>query len=464
MEELKIKKIDVKRFNAFVGQSRSPVAAYVGQELAWYSNTEETVIGVLILDIVDNDYVAVILGRDESGRFRAFDTNSCIQTEDEATHWLIRMMKWHAGKGQRIFPQNDAGKGVDLFAPIVPTEKQHPYFIRLIRDPGFSSAKAIINEIMLHFIDVDGNFVEQFQSTGFDSRLWELYLNLYLSEEQFFVNREHNAPEFIVEKSGKKIAIEAVIVGRKDDNPPKYFRYSGQVGTSDNDSEGLDAMAIKFGSPLYTKLNKRYWELSHVSGIPLIFAIADFHDDQSMLWGSTALINYLYGVKEDFHYDSNNHLVIIPSKIDVHTAGGKEIPSGYFFQPDAEYVSAVLFSASGTISKFNRMGRQAGFGDPNVAMIREGMCYDHDPDSSLPKVFRYEVDKNSSETWGEGLSMFHNPNALYPVPEELFPSIAHHHLLKDGRIESRSPQFHPYGSVTYIIRTKDSWKGEGDDL
>lgn len=52
--------------------------------------------------------------------------------------------------------------------------------------------------------------------------------------------------------------------------------------------------------------------------------------------------------------------------------------------------------------------------------------------------------------------MFHNPNALHPVSEELFPSIAHHHLRKDGQIESYSPRFHPYSSITYIIRTKDS--------
>jgi len=94
-----------------------------------------------------------------------------------------------------------------------------------------------------------------------------------------------------------------------------------------------------------------------------VFAIADFHDDHAMLWSSTALINYLYGVRHDFHYDRNNKLIITPRYIKMYRVGEKEIPSGYFFQPDTQYVSAVLFSASGTISKFNRMGRQAGFKD-----------------------------------------------------------------------------------------------------
>lgn len=455
MEEIKVKKIDKKRFNAIAGQSRSPAAAYVSTELAWYSNTEETIIGVLLVDKIDNDYAAVVLGRDEGGRFRAFDIETCLQTEKEATDWLIRMIKWHTGKEQKIFPQGDAKKLLDLFSPIVPAEKQHPYFIRLNRNLGFSPAKAIIREMMPHFIDIDGNFVEQFQSTGFDARLWELYLNSYFSGEQLFINREHDSPEFIVEKFGKKVAVEAVIVGRKSDNPPKYFREKEDIRIPDDIlKEHENSMPIKFGSPLYSKLKKKYWELSHVKGVSLVFAIADFHDDQSMLWSSTALITYLYGVKHTFHYNAKKQLVITPLKIKMHKIGKKEIPSGFFFQPDSENVSGVLFSSSGTISKFNRMGKQAGLGAPKVVMIREGVCHDHDPNAAVPKYFRYMVDEECNETWAEGLSMFHNPNALYPVPEELLPSIAHHYFRKDGQIISHLPEFHPYTSVTYIVETK----------
>jgi hypothetical protein len=68
-------------------------------------------------------------------------------------------------------------------------------------------------------------------------------------------------------------------------------------------------------------------------------------------------------------------------------------------------------------------------------------------------MFQYIVDEKSQETWAEGLSMFHNPNTVYPVPEELFPSIAHHHY-QDGRIASRVPEFYPYASITLNIRIK----------
>ena len=145
-------------------------------------------------------------------------------------------------------------------------------------------------------------------------------------------------------------------------------------------------------------------------------------------------------------------MVIEPIRVEKHIKpDGTEIPSGYFFQPDAEHISAVLFSASGTISKFNRLGRQAGFGSPNVKMFRMGTHYDHDQNASMPKIFKYEVTEDSQETWGEGVSMFHNPNALHPVPEELFPSIAHHRF-KNGMIVSSIPEFHPFASQTLNLR------------
>ena len=268
----------------------------------------------------------------------------------------------------------------------MPIEKQHPYFVRLTSTPHLYSAKSVINAIMPYFVDVDGNFVEQFQSTGFDSRVWELYLNSYFKEEELYIHREHNTPDFIVEKYGVKVAIEAVIVGRKNDNPVKFIPdFEKDCSPEDMIEFTENVMPIKWGSPLYTKMQKKYWELDHVKGNALIFAIADFHDDHSMVFSSTALINYLYGYKQEAYFDENNQLVIKPVKIESHKVGEKEIPSGFFFQQDAENISAVISTSCGTISKFNRLGRQAGFKDPKVTMIRMGTCHNHDPNAAMPK-------------------------------------------------------------------------------
>ena len=67
---------------------------------------------------------------------------------------------WHTSTGQKMFPQGDVKKGIDLFYPVVPIEKQHPCFVTLNSDYAFIPAKTIINHMIPYFIDIDGNFVE----------------------------------------------------------------------------------------------------------------------------------------------------------------------------------------------------------------------------------------------------------------------------------------------------------------
>lgn len=450
---INIREISRARFDALASMSRSPAAAYVSEELAWYANEDETILGVMLRDVIDNDYVAIVMARDEGGVFRCFDSECSLPTPNEATAWLTRAMKWHTGQGVRMYAQGDYSRGVDLFTPVLAEERLHPFFVGLASNPAFLPAKEMIRAMMPAFIDIDGNFVEQFQTVGFDARLWELYLNSYLREEELFIDRPRPSPDFLVTKFGQSVAIEAVIVGRRTGSPARYFKSSDDPVRMPLPNDYTHEMPIRFGSPLFTKLRKEYWNLPHVTGKPLVFAIADFHDDQSMLWSSAALIRYLYGMDHAFHYNDAGELIIVPSAITTHQ-GSKTIPSGFFRQPNSEYVSAVLFSASGTISKFNRLGRQAGFADPDVTLIRIGTCHDHDPRASMPKMFRYVVDETCKETWAEGMSMFHNPRALHPVPQELFPSIAHHRLRDDGQIVSRIPEFHPYGSITWLVHAR----------
>lgn len=134
-------------------------------------------------------------------------------------------------------------------------------------------------------------------------------------------------------------------------------------------------------------------KIPEVTGHPLVFAIADFHEPQSMTWSSTALFEYLYGVTHEFTRDAGGHLVISSLKIEYHEHEGKKIPSGFFYLPSAENISAILFSSSGTISKFNRMGQLAGFGVPNLKLIRYGVCHDHSAEAALPKPFVFEVEQ-----------------------------------------------------------------------
>ena len=452
-----------ERYNAFVAWTRSPIANDVGEELEYFSSTDERLIGVLIKDLTDRDFGYVLLGRDVKGRFRCIDVDMSYK-RTAARQALFASMKRHLQEGKTVFEQGDESTdraGVDLFAPLVPEEKLHGAFKLLQSLDPWVPARGIMTEMMRHYVDVDGNFVEQFQSTGFDSRIWELYLYAALLEMGLFVNKEHEAPDFEVRRARSKVFIEAVIVGPSPKDPPLERDEHGmpEIRSPEAIRELLKSrMPIRFGSALYSKFNraKPYWALDHVKGHPLVFAIADFHEDQSMTWTSPALLEYLYGITHDFAFDNAGKLVISPLKIETHEYNGKVIPSGFFLQPGAENISAVLFSASGTISKFNRMGKLAGFGLPNQILMRVGLRHDHDPNASLPKGFKHIVEQGSvTETWAEGLSMFHNPNALHPIDPEMFPGIAHH-FLGDGQVKSLLPEFHPYSSFTWNVTFTDS--------
>jgi hypothetical protein len=449
VDKIEIKEINKQLFDTYVLSSRHPNIVFFAEEIKWYANKNETILGVVCRDKIDNDFAAVMLGRDEIGRFRAFNLQTSFMKVEDATSWLENTIKWYTSLGKTIFPQGEPGKVYKLFETAIPREKQHPFFVHLNNDDSYIPARKLINNIMPYFVDIDGNFIEQFQTTGFDSRVWELYLFSYFIESGFTMDRTYNRPDFILSRFGDSVAVEAVIVGRKGNNPP-YIHLNPKEYFEKllSEREDMDEMAIKFGSPLFSKLQKKYWELDYLNGLPLIIAIADFHEDYAMTWSFTSLIEYLYGYKHEAHYDNSGNLIITPKKIEQHIHGDKIIPSGFFNQEMAKNISAILFSSSGTISKFSRMGIQAGFGVKNIRTFRHGTSYKHDPNSAKPNLFSYEVTENSKETWAEGLDLFHNPYAKIPVDPDLFPDVAHHFFRDEGNIESWIPEFHPYASIT----------------
>jgi len=170
-----------------------------------------------------------------------------------------------------------------------------------------------------------------------------------------------------------------------------------------------------------------------------------------MTFTRTALQIYLYGYDHDWRHDATGSLIITPRRITTHQWENKQIASGFFFLPGSENISAVIFSNSGTISKFNRMGSIAGFGSRSVQMVREGFVHDSNPNSAAPKHFRYVVGSSDhTETWVEGLTVFHNPQANLPLSQETFPGAAHIHLQADGNVRALTPQWYPYSSRTII--------------
>ncbi|GFP77436.1 glycosaminoglycan attachment protein [Clostridium fungisolvens] len=449
--------ISRKAFDVYVGFIRDSAIFAIADEVKWYTNEDTTLFAVILFDFTDKDYNAVFLARNQNKKIKYIDNEISFKSIREAEEWInFTENKVNIGKIQ-LKPDIDDRLGVDLFHLVVEESRLHPYFKAINEIPAHSAAKKLISEITPYFIDVDGNFVEQFQTSGFNSRLWELYLFCYFHEEGLKIDREHEAPDFMLSNGDISVAVEAVIA----ENRTPYLKIDERRIPIDVnvEEETKNKLPLIYGSPLYSKLNHttkdrslHYWQYDHTRDIPFVIAIADFHDVLAMNMSTTALINYLYGLKHSHYYDENGNLVVVGEKIKSHIkeSTGVKIPSGFFFQPGAENVSAIIHSASGTISKFDRMGKQSGFDTNNTIMIRVSTVYNSEPNADKPLVFENLVDENCEETWGEGISVYHNPNAVIPLPRDFFPSAAQH-FLKDGKIVTVNSDAHVYSSYNLLI-------------
>ena len=249
-----------------------------------------------------------------------------------------------------------------------------------------------------HYEDKDGNFVDQFQSiNGFDARIWELYLWCYFREENFHFNYDHTTPDFLIEKMGYEIAIEAVHINRKQglDEPTNIPTVEEIFKKMENE------IPLMYGSPLYSKLNHtyrdlHYWDLPHVKGKPLVYAIADFHADMSMTWSFPGVVSILYGIDQKvIHNDDGTISLENESGITFQKKKRGSSIKPLFLDDQFKHVSAILFSPCGTLPKFNRMGVQAG--------------YNSSPNAILPDVIGKVVNEECRETWADGIQIFHNP-------------------------------------------------------
>jgi hypothetical protein len=246
-----------------------------------------------------------------------------------------------------------------LFEPIVDKTKLNPRFKHLKTAATSEAARLMLDDVFQDFIDPDGNFLEQFQTTGFDARFFELYLYAYFSRSGYRVDRNQENPDFLVERNGTVVAVEATTVNASSRGAvAKYGRKIEDLTEEERREYTLNELPIRFGSALFSKLKQQYWNLPHCTGLPFVIAIEAFHDKGSLEFSDNALASYLYGLRHSASWTKDGKLIITSENVTTHQLGEKTIPSGFFNQPRTEFISAILFTNSGTSAKFTRMGYQ----------------------------------------------------------------------------------------------------------
>ena len=430
--------------------TRDPFVKLANEELEYYSSEDDFLIGFVSLDKKDQTFHAMLFDRDSRNKYCLVSMNLDLNSIEDARNALKDMMITYVRNDEALKKELPAN---DFFSPIVKYEQQHPYFTMLLDKEGFfTAAKSVIEELSFHYEDRDGNFVDQFQSkNGFDARIWELYLWCYFREENFHFNYDYPAPDFLIEKMGHEIAIEAVHINRKQglDEPANIPTFEEICKKMENE------IPLIYGSSLYSKLNhtykeQPYWELPHVKGKPLLYAIADFHADMSMTWSFSGIVSILYGINQKvIHNDDGTISLENESGITFQKKESSIKP--LFLDDKFKYVSAILFSPCGTLSKFNRMGIQASYGDNKNKLYQIKMCYNSSPNAILPDVIGKVVNEDCREAWADGIQIFHNPFAEIPLNPDFFPN-AGHHFYKDGLLRSIVPDGHTISTITHNIK------------
>lgn len=196
----------------------------------------------------------------------------------------------------------------DTPEPLPPGAKRRPLLLKLgsrrnsaefdllTKTTSHLPALAAISECYLALPNPDANFVPDFQSSNFGSRLFELYLLACFREQGLSVRQDHASPDFLIEKDGDVCWIEAVTANSQIP--------AGGIGNwvnapEDRNERLTGAPAERFAKTLRGKLQRNYHEMDHVRGQSFALALADFHQSGSMVWSREALPTYLYGLRTD---------------------------------------------------------------------------------------------------------------------------------------------------------------------
>jgi hypothetical protein len=339
----------------------------------------------------------------------------------------------------------------EIYKPLVSEEKLNKKFKLLTESSLFDPAKNIIENICVLFDDKDGNFIKDFQSTGFDGRLWEIYLFIFLFENKFKFIDDVDRPDFHVKKGDCDFFIEASLSAEKIDEEYTEEFIKKYVKEEDLEIQKkiTDYYSIRLGSVLFSKLNKKYWELDWVQNKPLVFAITPSHNYISKFLPPSKITEYLYGIKVITEETDDELLHIKDETVEEHIHKEKKIPSNFFSHPDTENISAIIFSNNCDLHKFNRMGYEHSLSEKELIMIRSGYKFDDSKPNAKAKEFAHQIEKGkSTEDWNESLTVYHNPNANIPLDKNIFQNVRQIWLNDEKELDGIMMKHFVYHSIT----------------
>lgn len=205
-------RISAERFwaLAFWGLPRSLLVSVT--PLSFWSAENERLLALVFANKDFSDFGAVLIGRDDEGRYRPFAHRERLPTRRAAED----AMEGKMGAGALITQPEfaalaDQPPGVDLFEDLGATNL-HPAFVYLRDGVTQRAARELLTELARWTPDLDGNLVRDFQTTGYSARVWELYLRFAFRHIGLDIAHEFAAPDFCLRRDDAEVFVEAVTV------------------------------------------------------------------------------------------------------------------------------------------------------------------------------------------------------------------------------------------------------------
>lgn len=307
---------------------------------------------------------------------------------------------------------------MNLFEPVVQTALQHPNFRNLLR-VGNGFTLDVLNEWASGFVDRDGKFITEFQTT-FNSSFWELYLFAVLKKYGMPVNFTMARPDFCLPRLD--FNIEATVASNAQSAMPEHAQL-GVAPPADLNAFNLQSI-IRLSNSLAAKYRKymdSYSTLDHVRDRAYVIAVTNFDQPFSFMACQRPIEAVLHGyyVDEERYIASSGREGRLEGEalLKVFKDNGSSIELGMFATPAYREISAVVFSGCANMGKVRALSS-----DPSLGIVFTALRLN--PASDRPHVIR-EPKRRYEESLLDGLRVYHNPFATYPLAPALFrhPSV-----------------------------------------
>ena len=305
-----------------------------------------------------------------------------------------------------------------LFEPLVDETRQHANFKNIVR-PGNGFALDVLSDWAKGFVDRDGKFVEEFQTT-FNSSFWELYLFAVFKKYELRIDFSKARPDFCI--PDHRLVIEATVASNARGAEPEHARL-GKAPPADLNNFNFQSI-LRLSNSISEKHEKyiqSYAHLDHVKEQAFVIAVTSFDQPFSFMACHRPIEAVLHGyyVDEERYIATHGRQGRLEGEQlqRVFKDNGSPVELGVFSSHTHKDISAVIFSSCATLGKVRALSS-----DPNPGIIFTAVRYN--PASVRPHIVK-EPKRRYTESLVDGLRIYHNPFASRPLDPALFrhPSV-----------------------------------------